>query len=171
MLAAGRLAPAAAQPAVLTHCRRLQHVRLKLIVPQRALAAGNPAFSPPAPAPRTAAPGATAAPRPSKTTPRPWRCGAVQQLSSAAVDAAVGRLAAAAAPLRVIGPGEVHLWWLDPKKVGGRAVRRNLAGRCGGVAIPSCEPNTTLIPPCRCHWPLTLFRPAAPQSWPAVPSC
>ncbi|PRW56999.1 L-aminoadipate-semialdehyde dehydrogenase-phosphopantetheinyl transferase isoform X2 [Chlorella sorokiniana] len=118
---AGRLAPAAAQPAVLAHCRQLQHARLKLIVPQRALAAGNPAFSPPAAAPRGASPGALAAPRPSKTTPHPWRCGAVQQLSSAAVDAAVGRLAAAAAPLRVIGPGEVHLWWLDPKKAGGAA--------------------------------------------------
>lgn len=141
MLAAGRLAPAAAQPAVLTHCRRLQHARLKLILPQRALAAGNPAFSPPAAAPRTAAPGALAVPRPSKTTPRPWRCGAVQQLSTAVVDAAVGRLAAAAAPLRVIGPGEVHLWWLDPKKVGGRAIRHNLASRCGGVAISSCEPT------------------------------
>ena len=118
------MATPAAQPAVLEHCRRLQHARLNLIVAQRAPAAGNPAIlGPPASAPRAPALPALPAPRLSKTTPRPWRSGAVQQLSSAAVDAAVGRLAAAAPPVRVIGPGEVHLWWLDPRKVGGEAGR------------------------------------------------
>ncbi len=171
MLAAGRLAPAAAQPAVLTHCRRLQHARLKLIVPQRALAAGNPAFSPPAAAPRAAAPGATAAPRPSKTTPRLWRCGAVQQLSSAAaVDAAAGRLAAAAAPLRVIGPGEVHLWWLDPSKVGARAIGCNRVDGFGASRSRHASPhNGDPIPSHPCT--RSLLRPAALRSWPAAPSC
>lgn len=140
MLAGRCLAAPAAQPAVLEHCRRLHHARLKLIVPQRALAAGSPAFSPPAAAARAAALPGPPVPRPSKTSPRPWRCGAVQQLSSAAVDAAAGRLAAAAAPGRVIGPGEVHLWWLDPKKVGGvagGAIRPGVALRRPGVVRPS----------------------------------
>lgn len=113
---AGRLAaPTARLALAAAQGRRPQHVRLKLISGSGFCAAPHPGFCPLAAAPCAPPPGPAAAPRQSKTAARPWRCLAVQQLSAEAGQAAAG---AGAAAQRSIGPGEVHLWWLDPQKVG-----------------------------------------------------
>lgn len=81
--------------------------------------------------------GPAATPAPSKARrgrSLAWRCLAVQQLH--AVDSAGA--AAATAAGRSIGPGEVHLWWLDPRKV--RWVCGQHRARCSLSACLGLQP-------------------------------
>ena len=128
-----RAAPAATL--LQAHGRSVQSSHLQLALSQLGTLAGRAAQQPSA---ATCAPLAAALPA---ADPGLWkrryrrqdasRCLAVQQLHADAAGAVAAGAAAAAASAgkHSIRPGEVHLWWLDPRKVGEGCCCRTGDGR------------------------------------------